>query len=142
MSDAATVLLQLHRLAPGGAGASPESTGSALFALCEALGNAGALLGREGQFPALCMKELSELLAALGGGDQEMEGGEAAAEEVEVRTSLRSGMLHCLYWLYGLQLPGIEEEAWGGAFQASAPPRLLRQRICAPIRTWMRRALN
>ena len=122
MSDAATVLLQLHRLAPGGAGASPEPTGSALFALCEALGNAGALLEREGQFPALCMGELSELLAGLGGGDQEMEGGEAeaatAAAAEEVRVSLRSGMLHCLYWLHGLQLPGIEEEAWGGNFQA------------------------
>ncbi|EFN52259.1 hypothetical protein CHLNCDRAFT_139170 [Chlorella variabilis] len=36
----------------------------------------------------------------------------------ELRGSLEAGVLYCLYWLYGLQAPGLDEaEEWGGDFQ-------------------------
>lgn len=46
----------------------------------------------------------------------------ATADDVpdaeELRTALTSGLQHCLYWLLGLELPGLgKQEEWGNGFQ-------------------------
>jgi len=47
---------------------------------------------------------------------------DTAAEQVpnpaDLRDNLTGGLYHCLYWLFGLELPGLDtQEAWGGNFQ-------------------------
>lgn len=128
------------------------------WALCEALGVAGALLARGGAFVRACMTALRRLsarlehtqrvaaAAAAGSGKAEQlvaredsneqgspqaegEGQQSDGEPTpeQLAAFLRSGLRHCLLWLFGLELPaGGDDEDWGGGFQVSA---CLRARI-------------
>ena len=41
-----------------------------------------------------------------------------ASAAAELRVSLDGGLQHCLHWLYGLELPGLDKlDGWGGSFQ-------------------------
>lgn len=71
-----------------------------------------------------CLRELQAQLERLqkvpAGTTAAAEG--AAAEQVpnpaDLRDNLTGGLYHCLYWLFGLELPGLDtQEAWGGNFQ-------------------------
>lgn len=43
-----------------------------------------------------------------------------APDAVELRQQLTGGVQHCLYWLFGLELPGFDkQEEWGGDFHVS-----------------------
>jgi hypothetical protein len=68
-------------------------------------------------------RELGSLAAArrasppaAGASATAAEGGEADAREL--REALHDGVLYCLRWLYGLELPGLgDAEEWGADFE-------------------------
>jgi hypothetical protein len=60
-------------------------------------------------------------------GDADDAAAEVDAEEL--RESLAEGELHCLFWLYGLELPGRDDAAdWGDGFQVRSCASL-----CLPL---------
>ena len=77
--------------------------------------------------PQACLSELRRQLARLeplrrqqvaGAADDPAAAAEGAEDAEELHAALTTGLQHCLLWLYGLELPGLEkQEAWGGDFQ-------------------------
>lgn len=52
---------------------------------------------------------------------------EGAPDAQELQDALTAGLQHCLLWLYGLELPGLDkQEEWGGGFEVRARPAFLR----------------
>lgn len=46
---------------------------------------------------------------------------EGSYDAEELHAALTTGLQHCLLWLYGLELPGLEkQEAWGGDYQVGS----------------------
>lgn len=59
-----------------------------------------------------------QLGGAAGGSGEPAAGGSAAADAEELHAVLTAGLQHCLFWLYGLELPGLDsQEEWGGGFE-------------------------
>lgn len=70
-----------------------------------------------------CMGKLQLLLKqldALGTEPAPAQAGEVP-DAAELRQQLTGGVQHCLFWLFGLELPGLDkQEEWGGDFHVSS----------------------
>jgi hypothetical protein len=144
MSDAAIVALQLWSL-DSGSNCTSEYVLEWCYGLADALASAGALTERHGALPAVVLPHLKHALSTaesiLESNENQIyspvvpsknkkKATSAAAttnqqpqlltdEEIEelkdVVESLKCGVDNCLLWLYGVRLPGVDEEEWGGS---------------------------
>lgn len=149
MCDAATILLRLNDLAATSRASAAGRTAQLLaveraqelsWLLCDALGTAQALMERHGTFAHTCLSMLRtqlELLAPLraqAGAAVAAPDGEAtdgAPDAEELHAVLTAGLQHCLHWLFGLELPELENkdiDEWGGGFQVGSVAACLRRR--------------
>lgn len=123
MADAALVALQLWAL-DSQAIHTPAAVLDWAYELTDSLGNAGALFERQAALPAALVPHLYKALRAVGyriGSAQDAPPSSDAFlsrdeldESREEALSIESGLHHCLYWAYGVRLPGVDEENWGG----------------------------
>ena len=118
-SDGAVIALQLWALQSYySAPTASSTTNNALcmnkehlvtwgYTLCDVLGEAGALHERRCAVAAALKPHLVAALAT-GEASGEGEGDEDVVEELEC------GLHHCILWLHGLRLCGIDYDSWGG----------------------------
>jgi hypothetical protein len=156
MCDAAAAVVQLWHLEEGGVlEKSAETLTDLLFDLSEALANANqedandnatvggssALGRRQGLFASGCLHLVCLTMERL----QAEHGIEPKGSEFEdTWESLESGLHHSIFWLYGLKLPGLENESWGGAHTANllaakTPTVLvgLSEKVCLEVWPWV-----
>lgn len=142
MSDASLAFINMLELgALGGVGSStttsappltPDATLTVTRVLCEALGDAGALAARSGRVIDACMHRIHAAIPLAEHNEEEAntsrqkpkqqaETHDQEEEEESTLDSLRAGLHHCIYWLHGVRLPGIDDEVWGGAAGPDEP---------------------
>ncbi|KAL4423906.1 hypothetical protein ABPG75_001207 [Micractinium tetrahymenae] len=103
--------------------------------LCEALGTVQALMERRGRFVQACMRELQSLLKRLDalGPVPASAFDDDTPDAAELRQQLTGGVQHCLFWLFGLELPGLDkQEEWGGDFHAKGGAEAAARQLTSP----------
>lgn len=142
MSDAAVVGLQLWSL-DNASKCTPGYVLEWCYGLADALAAAGALTDRHGALPAVVLPHLHNALSTAESMLENYEKQASAAASIvlpsknrkattaiapsslhftdddveelrDVVQSLKCGIDNCLLWLYGVRLPGVDEEEWGG----------------------------
>lgn len=120
MCDCAVLCIQLYSLGPVLASQGngllapiaapckqPADTLQLTHKLFSCLGRAGVLAERDGAFPKAACAALQASMDEIS-----RQAGGSASPAPDLQASMQQGMHNCLYWLYGVRLPGVDEDEW------------------------------
>lgn len=124
LSDASAVSLCLWNIDPD-AVHTPSAVLDWSYCLTEVLGTVNALSERRAVVVRLVyglMRDALRCSKELHAADAGSTVGAGAEDGEAIASSLRCGMCYCIYWLYGVQLPDMDIEPWGGDFKTEDLP--------------------
>lgn len=113
INDVAVIALSFWRFDQGKQEPTAESLLDWCYNLCESLGDLGSLMENGGRFLSLAFAVLCDARRIF---ESSVENNSATSgsEDGDCETSIINGFNHCVFWLYGLRIPTIPSEPWGG----------------------------